>query len=46
VTGDASGIVLLLELGWNGALLVVLHRGVVVYERKVLEAGLKHLTRS
>jgi type IV pilus assembly protein PilM len=40
---DAGGIVLLLEIGWNGAALVVLHRGVIVYERAVAEAGLRQL---
>src|SRR5205823_6408647 len=40
---DAGGIVLLLEIGWNSAALVVLHRGVIVYERAVAEAGLRQL---
>jgi type IV pilus assembly protein PilM len=39
----AGGIVILVELGWNGAVLVVLHRGVVVYERTIAEVALKQL---
>ncbi len=40
---DATGIVILLELGWNGALLVMLHHGIVIYERLLTEAALKNL---
>jgi type IV pilus assembly protein PilM len=40
---NAPGIVVLLELGWNGAVLVVLHRNVVVYERTITESALKNL---
>ncbi len=41
---DSSGIVILLDIGWNGALLVMLHQGTVIYERPLTEAGLKNLT--
>jgi Tfp pilus assembly PilM family ATPase len=43
LTRDADGIVLLLEIGWNSAALVVLHRGVIVYERAAVEAGIRQL---
>jgi type IV pilus assembly protein PilM len=39
----AAGIVIVVEFGWNGAVLVVLHRGVVVYERTIAEVALKQL---
>jgi Tfp pilus assembly PilM family ATPase len=42
---DTDGIVLLLELGWNGALLVIVHHGVVIYERSLSEGGLSALHR-
>ena len=40
---DAAGIVVLLEIGWNAALLVILHGGVVIYERTLAESGLSVL---
>jgi type IV pilus assembly protein PilM len=40
---DTNGIVLLLEIGWNGALLVIAHGGVVIYERSLGEGGLSVL---
>lgn len=39
----ADGVIILLELGWNNAVLVMLHGGIVVYERAIAEGGIKHL---
>jgi type IV pilus assembly protein PilM len=43
VSQDAKGVVLLLDLGYGGATLVAWHRGVVIYERAMPEAGLRNV---
>ena len=40
---DAPGIVILLDIGWKSALLVLLHHGVVIYERALGEGGISTL---
>ena len=40
---DAAGIVLLLDIGWNGSLLVILHGGIVIYERMFTDSGISTL---
>jgi Tfp pilus assembly PilM family ATPase len=40
---ESDGVVILLELGWNNAVLVMIHGGVVIYERALAEGGIKHL---
>src|SRR5262249_20577709 len=39
----AGGVLMFLDLGWAGATLAAWHRGVIVYERPMPEAGLKNL---
>lgn len=43
---DATGIVILLDIGWSGALLVMLHHGIVIYERLLNEGAIKNLIAS
>ena len=40
---DDIGIVILLDIGWSGALLVMLHHGTVIYERLLNEGAVKNL---
>lgn len=41
-----SGLTALIDLGWNAAILVIIHNGAVVYTRKLAEGGLSRLYRS
>lgn len=43
---DAAGIVILLDIGWNGALLVLLHHGIVIYERALSDGGIRNLLKT
>lgn len=46
MTAGPGGMTVLLELGWNAAVLVVVSRKVVTFERRLDEAGLKHAHRA
>src|SRR5207247_1545160 len=41
-----AGLTAILEVGWHAALLVVLHNGIVLYERSIAESSLSHLFAS
>jgi len=43
VLGDAEDQVAILDLGWSASHLVILHRGVVVYERTLSRTGIGHV---
>ncbi len=43
VVGDRGDLVPILNLGWTAAVLVVVHDGVVVYERTLTEHGMNRL---
>ena len=44
-TAGEKSMSALLDFGWNAATLVLVHQGVVFYERKIGEGGLSHLHR-
>ena len=43
VVGDRADLVPVLNLGWTAAVLVVVHDGIVVYERALTEHGMNRL---
>jgi len=44
-TANEKSMSAILDFGWNAATLVLVHQGIVFYERKITEGGLGHLHR-